>query len=72
MRDTITISIPKRMRKDLDAVTREEGLSRSEVVRESLRKYLLIRRFRAIRRKLVPYARKQGIYTDEDVFKIVS
>ncbi len=72
MRDTITISIPKQLRKDLDAFTQEEGISRSEVVRESLRNYLVIRRFRDIQRKLTPFARKQGVYTDEDVFKIVS
>ena len=66
------ISIPKKIRKSLDAITKEEGLSRSEVVRECLRDYLVVRRFRALRRKMIPHAQKQGIYTDEDVFKLVS
>ena len=72
MRDTITISLTKDMRKALDRVTKEQGVSRSDVVRESLRRHLFIQEFRALREKMIPHAQKMGIYTDEDVFKIVS
>lgn len=72
MRDTITISLPKELRKALDRVTKERGVSRSDVVRESLRRTLFLSEFEALRAELIPLAQKQGIYTDEDVFKLVS
>ena len=48
------------------------GKSRSGVVREAVRRQLALERFRKLRERLVPKARAHGIYTDEDVFKLVS
>lgn len=72
MRQTVTVSLPAKLVKDLDRVAKGDGVSRSEVVRESLRDYLFHREFEAARRKIVPKAQARGIFTDEDVFKIVS
>ncbi|MEW5792028.1 MAG: ribbon-helix-helix domain-containing protein [Pseudomonadota bacterium] len=72
MRETITISLPEEIKTALDEVMREEGLSRSELVREALREYLLVHRFRLLRQQMLPYAREQGIYTDQDVFDRIS
>jgi metal-responsive CopG/Arc/MetJ family transcriptional regulator len=69
MRRTITISLPKDVKQDLDKATAEEGLSRSDLIRESLRDYLFMRRFRQLRARMMAKAQAQGIYTDEDVFK---
>jgi metal-responsive CopG/Arc/MetJ family transcriptional regulator len=69
MRRTITISLPKDVKQDLDKATAEEGLSRSDLIRESLRDYLFMRRFRQLRTRMMAKAQAQGIYTDEDVFK---
>ncbi|HUT25108.1 MAG TPA: CopG family transcriptional regulator [Sumerlaeia bacterium] len=46
MRKTITISLPEEVRTELDEASRDEGVSRSDIVRESLRDYLFVRRFR--------------------------
>ncbi len=72
MRESISISLPEDLKAELDRLTHEEGVSRSDLVREAVREYLFIRRFRALRQELMPYAEAQGIYTDEDVFGIVS
>jgi len=72
MRQTLTISLPEDLRKALDQISDEEGISRSDLIRESLREYLWVRRFRALRAKLVAKARAQGVYTDEDIFNRVS
>ena len=72
MRATITISVPEEIKAELDKVVRDEGISRSEIVRESLRDYLFMRRFRQLRAKMLAKAQAQGIFTDEDVFKRVS
>lgn len=69
MRRTITISLPKDVKQDLDKATAEEGLSRSDLIRESLRDYLFMRRFRQLRARMLAKAQAQGIHTDEDVFK---
>jgi hypothetical protein len=42
------------------------------VVRESLRRYLAAERFRALRKKTLPFAEAQGFLTDDDVFKAIS
>jgi metal-responsive CopG/Arc/MetJ family transcriptional regulator len=68
MRETITISIPQDLRKELDQITAEEGISRSDIVRESLRDYLFIRHYRLLRMRMMARAQAQGVYTDEDVF----
>jgi len=72
MRETITISIPDHLRKELDQITSEEGISRSDIVRESLRDYLFIRHFRSLRNRMMAKAQAVGIFTDEDVFNRVS
>ncbi|TVR67224.1 MAG: ribbon-helix-helix protein, CopG family [Gemmatimonadales bacterium] len=72
MRESISISLPKDLKDEIDRLTRAEGISRSDLVREALRDHLFSRRLRALRRELMPYAEAQGVYTDEDVFREVS
>jgi Arc/MetJ-type ribon-helix-helix transcriptional regulator len=68
----LTIRIPEKLSKQLRRLCREQERSASEVVRESLRRYLAMEELEQLRRKLRPYAEAQGIFTDEDVFKAVS
>lgn len=72
MRNTITISVPDQMKSELEELSRADGVSRSDIVRESLRDYLFIRRFRSMRKSMVNKAASNGIYTDQDVFDRVS
>jgi metal-responsive CopG/Arc/MetJ family transcriptional regulator len=72
MRETITISLPEEVKKELDALVKKEGKTRSDVVRESLRDYLTIHRFRELRVRLTAKARARGIHTDQDVFDRIS
>ncbi|MDD2455769.1 MAG: ribbon-helix-helix domain-containing protein [Kiritimatiellae bacterium] len=72
MRSTITISLPEKVRKEIDQVADMNGLSRSDIVRESVCDYLFVRQFRGLRKNLVAKATERGIYTDQDVFNQVS
>lgn len=72
MRKTITISLPSDVRERLDRSARNDGVSRSDIVRESLRNYLFVREFRGVRQKMLRQAAAKGVFTDEDVFKHVS
>ncbi|MCY2929756.1 MAG: ribbon-helix-helix domain-containing protein [Planctomycetota bacterium] len=69
---TITVRISRELQKRLDALCRRERRSRSDVVRDALRRYIALERLRPVRRALGPYAEARGFLTDEDVFKAVS
>ena len=72
MRETVTISLPPAVRRELDRVAKAEGVSRSDVLRQSLEDFLFVRRFRQLRQRMMAAAQAQGIFTDEDVFNRVS
>ncbi len=72
MRNAVTVSLPEALTKELDAASREAGTSRSEIVREALRRYFMLRDYRALRAELTIEAESKGIVTDEDVFDRVS
>ena len=72
MRNTMTISLPSEMMKEIARIAKAEGVSKSDVVRESVNRSLFIKNVNAVREWAVPKAQAMGIYTDEDVFKIVS
>jgi Arc/MetJ-type ribon-helix-helix transcriptional regulator len=69
---SLTIRIPKKLRQELEKLSRDRRQSVSDLVRESLRRYAAVGRFRAIRKKTMPLAEAEGFLTDEDVFKAVS
>ena len=69
MRASLTISLPEKLKKDVDKITQEEGVTRSDIIRESLKEYIYFKNLRKLRDKMLIKAKKQGIYTDEDVFK---
>jgi len=72
VRKAVTVSLPEPLAEELDAVSREAGTSRSEVVREALKRYFALREYRALRAELTIEAESKGIVTDEDVFDRVS
>ena len=72
MRSAITISLPEEVGSELDKASKSEGVSRSDIVSESLRDYLFLKKFRALRKKMMIKANKQGVYTDQDVFARIS
>lgn len=69
MNRVLNIRIPDALRSELMALSKEEHVPFSSLVRESLRQYVAIRRFRRLRSKVLPFAEAQGLLTDEDVFK---
>jgi len=72
VRKAVTVSLPETLTEQLDAVSREEGTTRSEVVRDALKRYFTLREYRALRAELAIEAESKGIVTDEDVFDRVS
>ncbi|HEX5400153.1 MAG TPA: CopG family transcriptional regulator [Verrucomicrobiae bacterium] len=72
MRATLTISLPPALRRDVSRAARNRRMTESEFVRNAVQRQLWAEAFEETRRKAVPQARAAGIYTDEDVFKIIS
>jgi predicted transcriptional regulator len=69
---TLTIRIDDELEKQLEALARAQHSTKSQVVRELLKKDMLLARFEAARREMIPYAQAAGYYTDEDVFRDIS
>jgi len=70
--NTLTVRIPTELRSKLQDISQEQRKPVSDLVRESIRRYVTIERFRALRKKVLPFAEAQGFITDEDVFKAIS
>ena len=72
MEATLNVRIPAELKRQLDALSRRQHRPSSEVVRESLRRYIASEQIAALRKTTAPLAEAQGFITDEDVFKAVS
>ncbi len=64
---------PRRHPRPQARTRRAEHTSRtkSDVIRDCLRRQLSVEIMKLVRQDLVPLAEKQGIYTDEDVFEFL-
>jgi metal-responsive CopG/Arc/MetJ family transcriptional regulator len=72
MSNIISIRLPEDLRKELQDISKKESRPVSDLIRDSLKKYIAIYRFRKLRESVLPFAESQGILTDEDVFKLIS
>ena len=68
----VTIRLDPELEKLLDRLSRQTGRSRSDLVREALRRQLSLLRFEQLRRQALPFAEARGYLTDEDVARDVS
>lgn len=69
MKQTITVRLPKELSKELERVVKYDHVPVSNIVRESIRRYVAVRRFEMLAEQTRPYAEAQGLLTDEEVFK---
>lgn len=64
---TLTIRVPEALKRELTRFSKQRGQSAGDIVRASLKRYLALERFQALRTATVPFAEAQGFLTDEDV-----
>jgi predicted transcriptional regulator len=72
MKENVTVSLPEKINSDLKRIAKEEGLTKSQIVKNALQDYIFIKKFRALRSKMMAKAQAQGVFTDEDVFEKIS
>jgi predicted transcriptional regulator len=68
----LTIRLDPELERQLARAARRTGRSRSEIVRDAVRRQLALVEFQDLRRRIMPLAEARGYLTDEDVFKDVS
>jgi predicted transcriptional regulator len=72
MKQALTVRLPDELRKKLQQISESEAKPVSDLVRESIQRYVSIYNFRKLRNTILPFAEAQGILTDEDVFRSIS
>lgn len=72
MKNTLTIRLDRDLERMLDRLCKRTGRSRSDVVRQAVRREVALQRFEDLRRRTLPFAEARGYLTDEDVFRDVS
>lgn len=68
----LTIRLDPDLQRRLARAAKRSGRTRSELVRDALRRQLAVAQFEDLRRRIMPFAEAQGYLTDEDVFRDVS
>ena len=69
---TLTLRVPDDLDRDLERQSAALGISKSDLAREALKRYLRVTEFRTLRTNLVARAQAGGINTDEDVFEVLT
>lgn len=67
----ITISIFPELLEKLNRIAKEESRTRSELLREAMRRYIEEREYQAIVRYARDKAEKTDVKTEEDVYRLV-
>lgn len=72
MRQTLTVSLPGKTKRLVERAASESGLTTSEYVRAAIHRKLWLDAVTESRRVGVTRARAKGVFTDEDVFRLIS
>lgn len=68
----LTIRLDRDLEQQLARASKQSGRSRSDIVRDAVRRQLALTQFQDLRRRILPLAEAAGYLTDEDVFRDVS
>jgi predicted transcriptional regulator len=72
MADSVTIRLDRDLARRLARISRRLGRTRSDVVRDALRRQLALLQFEDLRQRVAPFAEAAGYLVDEDVIRDVS
>ena len=73
MKDTTTtVRAPADLRRQLRKLSESGARPVSDLVRESIQRYVSIQQFRALRTSVIPVAEAAGPLSDQDVFDGIS
>ena len=72
MSNVITIRLDADLQRRLDDVCDRSGRTRSDVVRDAIKRQVSLIQFEQLRRDVLPVGEARGYLTDEDIFNAVS
>ena len=72
MGDTVTITLPGKVKSILETITEQEGIPVDELINTAIEEYLFFRQLRLLRQRMIAKAQAQGIYSEEDIFDQIS
>ncbi len=67
----MTLSLPPEMVKEVENIVKEENRTKSEMIREALRKYINDKRWLQIRQWGLKTSQDLGITSEEEVVKLI-
>jgi len=68
----LTIRLDPDLQRRVTRLARKAGRSRSEFVRDAVRRQVALAELETLRRRIMPFAEARGYLTDEDIFRDVS
>jgi len=68
----LTVRLEQNLLRQLARAAKQSGRSRSDLVRDALRRQLALAQLDDLRRRAMPLAEARGYLTDEDIFRDVS
>ena len=72
MKNVVTIRLDDDLDQLLNKLSRRLRRNKSELIREAIRRQLMIYSFENLRERSIPFAEKEGYITDEDIFQEIS
>ena len=69
MRSVLSVSVDDELKAKINQYALEHDISRSELVKRALRRFLWLQELRKLRAELTPYAEAKGYFTDDDIFR---
>ena len=66
-----SVQLRPKIAKMVATLMSREGMTKTEIINEALRRFLLEREFEGVRERLIPYAQAKGIYTEDDVGRVL-
>ncbi len=72
MRTVLSVSLPEKMAKELNAFAKEMGRNKSDIMKESLGLYLWETKLRKAQKMFYTKAKVKGILTEEDMLREIS
>ena len=68
MREILSISIDSQLKNKVEIAAKKFNISKSELVKNAIKKYILHQELDNLRETLIPHAERSGFFTDEDIF----
>ena len=72
MRTIVSVSLPSNLATELNRLARKTGRTKSDILKESFSAHLRETKFLALQSYFRPRAKKAGILTEGDVFRLVA